>query len=75
MTRHCGIPGNERADELAKQAAQTEQCETIYSLKYQEKKTIIKTTVEPRVEKDDYHHTLNRRKEQVVLLRLHPLWA
>ena len=38
---HCGIPGNEKADELAKQGAQQKQFETCLS--FEEKKTIIKT--------------------------------
>ena len=63
---HCGIPGNEQADDLAKQGAQKEQFESCLS--YHEKKTIIKTTARPRVEKDDYHHL--KREEQVTILRL-----
>ena len=63
---HCGIHGNERADELAKAGAQTEQPQS--TLSYHDKKTIIKTKMKPRTEKDDYH-TLSRQ-EQVLILRL-----
>ena len=50
---HCGIPGNEQADQLAKCGAQEEQPST--SIHYQEKTTIIKTALKPRQEKDAYH--------------------
>ena len=63
---HCGIPGNEQADQLAKCGAQEEQPST--SIHYQEKTTIIKTALKPRKEKDAYH--LLDRPGQVVLARL-----
>ena len=63
---HCGIPGNEQADQLAKCGAQEEQPST--SIHYQEKTTIIKTALKPRQEKDAYH--LLDRPGQVVLARL-----
>ena len=66
MPAHCGIPGNESADELAKQGANREQFES--SLRYQEKKTIIKNITKPRVEKDDYHSL--GREDQVILMKL-----
>ena len=49
---HCGIPGNEQADQLAKCGAQEEQPST--SIHYQKKTTIIKTALKPRKEKDAY---------------------
>jgi len=63
---HCGIPGNEQADQLAKCGAQEEQ--PSISIHYQEKTTIIKTALKPRQEKDAYH--LLNRPRQVVLARL-----
>ena len=63
---HCGISGNEQADRLAKTGAQSEQPNTVPS--YQEKKTMIKSLLKPRVEKDDYH--ILNRQEQVTILRL-----
>ena len=59
---HCGIPGNEQADQLAKCEAQEKQPST--SIHYQEKTTIIKTALKPRQEKDAYH--LLDRPGQVV---------
>ena len=63
---HCGIPGNEQADQLAKCGAQEEQPST--SIHYQERTTIVKTALKPRQEKDAYH--LLDRPGQVVLARL-----
>ena len=63
---HCGIHGNEQADQLAKCGAQEEQPST--SIHYQEKTTIIKTALKPRKEKDAYH--LLDRPGQVALTRL-----
>ena len=63
---HCGIPGNEQADQLAKCGAQKEQPST--SIHYQEKNTIIKTALKHRKAKDAYH--LLDRPGQVVLARL-----
>ena len=63
---HCGIPGNEQADQLAECRAQEEQPTT--SIHYQEKTTIIKTAQKPRQEKDAYH--LLGMPGQVVLARL-----
>jgi len=50
---HCGIPGNEQADQLAKCEAQEKQPST--SIHYQEKTTIIKTALKPR---QDIHTTI-----------------
>ena len=63
---HCGIPGNEQADQLAKCGAQKEQPSA--SIHYQEKTTIIKTALKLRQEKDAYH--LLDRPGQMVLARL-----
>ena len=63
---HCGIPGNEQADQLAKCGAQEEQPSA--SIHYQEKTTIIKTALKPRKDKDAYH--LLDRPGQVGLARL-----
>jgi len=63
---HCGVPGNEMADKLAKQGAQSEQPNA--SVSYQEKVTIIKTLMKPRQEKDAYH--LLDRPDQVKMVRL-----
>ena len=63
---HCGVPGNELADKLAKQGAKAEQPHA--SVSYREKVTIIKTLMRPRQEKDAYH--LLSRPEQVIMVRL-----
>ena len=63
---HCGVPGNELADKLAKQGAQKEQLNADVS--YQEKVTIIKTLMRPRQEKDAFHQL--SRPEQVIMVRL-----
>ncbi|XP_052253046.1 uncharacterized protein LOC127859587 [Dreissena polymorpha] len=63
---HCGVSGNEEADQLAKQGAKTEQPNTQVS--YREKVTIIKAITRPQQEQDAYH--LLNRAEQVVMVRL-----
>ena len=63
---HCGVPGNEQSDQLAKCGAQEEQPST--SIHYLEKTTIIKTALKPSQENDAYH--LLDRPGQVVFARL-----
>ena len=63
---HCGIKGNEEADQLAKNGAADTQPEV--NLTYHEKKTLIKTTFKGVTQRDDYH--LLNREDQVILFRL-----
>ena len=63
---HCGIKGNEKADELAKQGAQEDQPDN--SVSYSEKKSLIRSLHRPHQERDDYH--LLSREHQVILMRL-----
>ena len=63
---HCGIPGNELADQLAKSGARKDQPDV--DLTYKERRTIIKSSYRLTVERDDYH--LLSRKEQVTIFRL-----
>ena len=70
---HCGIPGNEKADELSKTGSKSEQ--PYHSMNFKEAKTIIKSTLETNwkksrnIEKKDEINLLNRA-EQVTLFRL-----
>ena len=64
---HCKIPGNERADDLAKKGSKMEQVER--PVTYQEAKGIIKEIAKPpRQEPDDYH--LLNRAGQTIIFRL-----
>ena len=64
---HCGIPGNERADELAKEGTRLEQPDLPVS--YHQKKMMVKSIRKPSgPTRDDYH--LLDRNEQVIIFRL-----
>ena len=63
---HCGVPGNEQADRLAKQGAREEQPENNTS--YSEVRSLIRSLTTPSRTRDDYH--LLTRKQQSVLVRL-----
>jgi len=64
---HCGIPGNEKADRLAKEGAAEAQPEVLIT--YQQKKNIIKSIrMGPAPTRDEYHDL--SRPEQVIILRL-----
>ena len=63
---HCGVPGNEQADQLAKQGAREEQPEN--SSSYSEVCSLIRSLNKPPRTRDDYH--LLTRKQQSVLVRL-----
>ena len=63
---HCGISGNEKADELAKRGANMQQENLPITIK--QKKTIIKNMFRVKTIHDDYHKL--DRAGQVILLRL-----
>ncbi|XP_053398106.1 uncharacterized protein LOC128556593 [Mercenaria mercenaria] len=63
---HCGVPGNENADKLAKLGATDNQPQN--AITHEEKVTMIKALTKPRPTKDDYH--LLDRLEQVIIFRL-----
>ena len=62
---HCGIPGNEKADRLAKEGAAEAQPEVLIT--YQQKKNIIKSIrMGPAPTRDEYQDL--SRPEQVIIL-------
>ena len=63
---HCGIPGNENADRLAKLGAAKEQEDNWVT--YEEMKSHIKSLHKPPKQTDDYY--LLSRHEQVIIFRL-----
>jgi ribonuclease HI len=63
---HCGISGNEEADQLAKSGSAMEQPEV--PVTFQQKKTMIKVLRNPEKIKDDYHFL--GRNDQVTIFRL-----
>ncbi|XP_041363645.1 uncharacterized protein LOC121379208 [Gigantopelta aegis] len=63
---HCGIPGNENADRLAKLGAAKEQ-EDNWVI-YEEMKSHIKSLYRPPKQTNDYY--LLSRQEQVIIFRL-----
>jgi ribonuclease HI len=50
---HCGIPGNEAADQLAKLGAREEQPDN--SVSFAEMKTLVKAIMRPQTTRDAYH--------------------
>ena len=64
---HCGIPGNEKADQLAKEGAAEDQPDI--PITYHQKKQMIKSIRKPQTPTQDDYHIMNR-SEQVVILRL-----
>ena len=63
---HCGIQGNEAADELAKLGAQEEQPDN--SVSFTEKRALVKAAMRPKSTRDAYN--LLERQQQVVIIRL-----
>ena len=63
---HCGLSGNEKADELIKPAAKERQQDN--SVTFQEKKTLIREALGQRAERDDFHFL--DRWQLVVVRRL-----
>ena len=63
---HCGIPGNEKADQMAKTGARQQQLQTPVS--YKEKCSIVKALFSRPQNKDAYH--LLPRPGQVTIFRL-----
>ena len=63
---HCGITGNEQADEMAKMGARDEQPDNAVCLT--ESKTIIKALFKMPTRPDSYHSLT--RQDQVIIFRL-----
>ena len=63
---HCGIPGNEAADELAKLGAQEVQPDN--SVNFHEKRTLVKAAMRQTSTRDAYHFL--ERQQQVIIMRL-----
>ena len=63
---HCGIPGNETADQLAKDGAKGRQPEN--SVSFMEKQTLVKATFRTTTSRDAYHFL--SRQQQVMIFRL-----
>ena len=61
---HCGLAGNENADELTKPGAKGRQQDN--SVTFQEKKTLIREALGQRTERDDSHF-LDRWQQVVVI--------
>lgn len=64
---HCGIPGNEKADQLAKEGSADRQTET--TVTYHQMKQIIKSIRKPQTYTQDDYYNMNR-PEQVIIIRL-----
>ncbi|GFS19560.1 ribonuclease H1 [Elysia marginata] len=72
---HCGIPGNERAERLAKEGSKQDQ--TTESFFYQEVKSVIKAIYSERWKAENTNYSFKRdmmhqlpRKEQCTIFRL-----
>ena len=63
---HCGIQGNEAADELAKLGAREAQPDN--SVSFTERKALVKAAMRPKSTRDALHSL--ERRQQVVLMRL-----
>ncbi len=61
---HCVVPGNEKADKLAKLGAKGDQPH--HSVTHEEKVTVIITLTKPKPAKDDYH-LLDRWKQVTII--------
>ncbi|BFY97175.1 hypothetical protein BsWGS_00215 [Bradybaena similaris] len=61
---HCGVPGNERADSLAKKGGECEQPDN--EVTYFEKKRAIQAIRKDRCSANDDYHTLDRRGQSIV---------
>ncbi|CAG5134764.1 unnamed protein product [Candidula unifasciata] len=64
---HCGVPGNEKADQLAGEGAKKEQPDV--PVTYHQKKRIIKSIRKPPAPAQDDYFIMDR-PEQVIIFRL-----